>query len=74
MHHRVLSHSAICTGCRRLWRGAGIVQQFSDILNGSGILLTSPFCEDKPFSLVENQKSYGTIDLVLRNLECVMTL
>ena len=67
MHHRVLPHCAICTRCRRLWRGAGIVQQFSDILKGSltnSRLLTSPYCE-KPetthFPRVENHKSHGTI-------------
>ena len=45
MHHRVLPQSAICTGCRRLWRGAGRVQQFSDILNSivcCAIAMVSP--------------------------------
>lgn len=70
MHHRVLPHSALCTGSRRLWTGAGTVQQlkktFSDVT--LTILLTSPYCE-KPettdhFSGVENRKSHGTIPIL----------
>ena len=41
MHHRVPPHSALSTGCRRLWRGAGIVQQFNDI---SYLTVPNEFC------------------------------